>query len=56
MADALVEKLHRIWEDKSENLRSENLRKGVTCLGVTGTYEGADDTELVSLEEEAKND
>lgn len=33
--------LNNILTDKKTNLKSENLKKGVTCLGVTGTYEGS---------------
>lgn len=31
--------LNNILADKNTNLKSENLKKGVTCLGVTGTLE-----------------
>ena len=33
--------LNNILTDKNTNLKPENLKKGVTCLGVTGTYEGS---------------
>lgn len=31
--------LNNILADKNANLKPENLKKGVTCLGVTGTLE-----------------
>lgn len=37
----LQENLNAIKLDKDTNLRPENLKKDVTCLGVTGTYEGS---------------
>lgn len=40
MANQLVYELQDIKEDVKTNLKPENLKKGVTCLGVTGTYEG----------------
>lgn len=39
MADSLVYKLQDIKEDKNTNLKPENLKAGVTCLGVEGTLE-----------------
>lgn len=39
MADKLIYELQDIKEDRNTNLKPENLRKGVTCLGVEGTYE-----------------
>lgn len=35
----LLQKLHQIKLDKEENIRPENIRKGVTALGVEGTLE-----------------
>ena len=37
MSDNLVTKLQDIKEDKDTNLKPENLRAGVTCLGIVGT-------------------
>ena len=37
----LQENLDAIKLDKDTNLKPENLKKGVTCLGVTGIYEGS---------------
>lgn len=37
----LQENLNAIKLDKDTNLKPENLKKGVTCLGVTGIYEGS---------------
>lgn len=39
MADSLVYKLQNIKEDRNTNLKPENLKAGITCLGVTGTLE-----------------
>lgn len=39
----ILEKANEILQDKNTNLKSENLKNGVNCLGVNGT--------LVSLEE-----
>ncbi len=36
--------LQEILQDKNTNLLPENLKKGVTCLGVEGTLEGGIDT------------
>ena len=37
----LQENLDAIKLDKDTNLKPENLKKNVTCLGITGTYEGS---------------
>ena len=39
MADKLIYELQDIKNDRETNLKPENLKKGVTCLGITGTYE-----------------
>lgn len=39
MADSLVYKLQDIKEDRNTNLKPENLKAGVTCLGIKGTLE-----------------
>lgn len=44
MANELQNTLNEILEDKNTNLKPENLKQGVTCLGVTGTLEGGTDT------------
>ena len=40
MANELQNKLDAILEDKNTNLKPENLKAGVTCLGVEGVLEG----------------
>ena len=40
MNNELQQNLDAILLDKNTNLKPENLKSGVTCLGVTGTYEG----------------
>ena len=47
MADKLVSELQAILADKNTNLLPENLKAGVTCLGVTGTYEGTSSSEEI---------
>ena len=44
MANDLQTKLDAILLDKNTNLLPENLKKDVTCLGITGTYEGSGGT------------
>lgn len=44
MADKLVYKLQDIKEDKNTNLKPENLKVGVTCLGVVGIMQPGIDT------------
>ena len=44
MANELQTKLDAIKLDKDTNLLPENLKKNITCLGVTGTYEGSSGT------------
>ena len=44
MSDNLVTKLQDIKEDKDTNLKPENLKAGVTCLGVEGTMTSGIDT------------
>ena len=44
MADKLVYDLQNIKEDKNTNLKPENLKAGVTCLGVEGTMQSGIDT------------
>lgn len=39
MADKLVYELQDIKEDRNTNLKPENLKVGVTCLGVVGTLQ-----------------
>ena len=41
MANELQTKLDAIKLDKDTNLLPENLKKNITCLGITGTYEGS---------------
>ena len=41
MANELQTKLDAILLDKNTNLLPENLKAGVNCLGVNGTYEGS---------------
>ena len=40
----LLEKCNNIKNDKEVNLRPENLKAGITCLGVMGTLEEGIDT------------
>lgn len=50
MANELQTKLDAILNDKNTNLLPENLKAGVTCLGVTGTLEeGSTETDSVKL-------
>lgn len=54
MADSLVYKLQNIKEDRNTNLKPENLKAGITCLGVTGTLEqntGSDVTPIYETTE-----
>ena len=44
MANDLVYKLQDILDDKNTNLKPENLKQGVTCLGVEGTMQSGIDT------------
>ena len=44
MSNQLQTNLDAILQDKNTNLLSENLKAGVTCLGVTGTMEPSIDT------------
>lgn len=39
MSNELQQTLDNILEDKNTNLKPENLKSGVTCLGVTGTLQ-----------------
>lgn len=41
MADKLIYELQDIKEDVQTNLKPENLKKGVTCLGVEGTLDAS---------------
>ena len=41
----LKEKANEILQDKETNLLSENLKQGVTCMGVTGKYSVVDTTD-----------
>lgn len=40
----LLEKCNNIKNDKELNLKPENLKEGITCLGVTGTLKEGTDT------------
>ena len=54
MADSLVYKLQDIKEDRNTNLKPENLKAGVTCLGIEGTLEpntGSDVTPIYQTTE-----
>ena len=37
--------LSEILQEKQNKIIPENIKKGVTILGVTGTYEGSSSTE-----------
>lgn len=57
MTDELLTKLEQIKQDKDTNLLPENLKEGVTCLGITGTLkEGSSNIKLFETEEEMQND
>ena len=44
MSNQLQTNLDAILQDKNTNLLPENLKAGVTCLGIEGTYEGSGST------------
>ena len=44
MSNQLQENLDTILLDKNTNLKPENLKQGVTCLGVEGTMQSGIDT------------
>ena len=44
MENELVDKLQNILSDKNTNLKPENLKQGVTCLGIEGTMNSGIDT------------
>lgn len=44
MANELQTTLDNILEDKNTNLKPENLKQGVTCLGIEGTMQSGIDT------------
>lgn len=55
MADKLIYDLQDIKEDRNTNLLPENLKFGVTCLGITGTLvklEGEERTITPSISEQ----
>lgn len=45
MSNQLQENLNLILEEKNTKLLPENLKAGITCLGVTGSYEGEGDVD-----------
>lgn len=44
MSNQLQDNLDAILQDKNTNLKPENLKEGVTCLGVEGTMDSGIDT------------
>ena len=44
MSNQLQDNLNAILQDKNTNLKPENLKEGVTCLGVEGTMDSGIDT------------
>lgn len=46
----LLEKCNNIKNDKDTNLKPENLKAGVTCLGVTGTLTELDTSDATATE------
>ena len=44
MSNQLQENLDAILLDKNTNLKPENLKQGITCLGVEGTMQAGTDT------------
>lgn len=50
MANILQTNLDKILTDKNTNLLPENLKQGITCLGVTGTLEALDTSDATATE------
>ena len=48
MANELQTKLNAILNDKNTNLLPENLKTGITCLGIEGALEEREQTKLCS--------
>lgn len=48
----LKDNLNAILQDKNQNLKPENLKQGVTCLGVKGIYEGQTNSSIKLFETE----
>ena len=49
MANELQQTLDNILNDKNTNLKPENLKSRVTCLGVTGTLEGDNINDYIAV-------
>lgn len=43
MATSLETKLNTILEEKTNKIKPENIKAGVTIFGVTGTYTGTEE-------------
>ena len=41
----LKENLKKIYKETQQKIIPENIKKGITILGVTGTYKGENSTE-----------
>ena len=52
MTDILITKLQDIKEDKNTNLKPENLKAGVTCLGIVGTVKVLDTSDATATAED----
>lgn len=52
MNKSVLEQQELIWNNINDNLTSENIKKDVTCLGVTGTYEGIDTSDATATAED----
>lgn len=48
----LQDNLDLILNDKNTNLKPENLKDGVTCLGIEGTYIGSSEGVITISEED----
>lgn len=48
----LQDNLNTILQDRNQNLKPENLKQGVTCLGVEGIYEGQTNSSIKLFETE----
>lgn len=54
MANELQETLNNILNDKNTNLKPENLKQGVTCLGVEGTLVSGDFGSITAVPADVK--
>lgn len=52
MANELQTTLDNILNDKNTNLLPENIKEGITCLGIKGTYKGTDTSDATAAPED----